>query len=117
MRSFSPLFAAVSLCVALAACANHDAPATAAASAPPLLIDARGKMMPLEAAVRQIAFRPFLPSAQILAFAVIPPLGGGDTVQHRGLGIEYVADGSAVLLSQWPRQNFDLLFVTRDRKS
>ena len=66
--------------------------------------------MPLEQVVTHIAFRPFLPSSQVLAYAVLPPLGDLDTNEHRGIGIEYVSGGSALVLSQWPKQKFDIAF-------
>ena len=92
----------------LAACAHEDAPK---ATPPPMLIDERGTTMPLEKAVGHIIFRPYMPSSQILAYAVLPPLGDLDTDAHRGLGIEYVSNGHALLLSQWPTQNFTIAFV------
>ena len=70
--------------------------------------------MPLDEAVRKIAFRPYLPPGQVLAIAVIPPLGDEDTTAHRGMAIEYVASRKAMLLSQWPKQHFTLAFGGRD---
>ncbi len=90
--------------VSLAACAQQRPAATATAA--PLLIESRGVTMPLQDAVRKIAFRPFVPAAQLAAVAVIPPLGGEDTRDHRGIAMEYVSNGSELLLSQWPRQGF-----------
>jgi hypothetical protein len=100
---------AIALSLILAACAHHeDAPK---ATPPPMLIDQRGTTMPLEKAVTHIAFRPFVPSQQVLAYAVLPPLGDLDTDAHRGLGIEYVSSGRAMLLSQWPKQDFMIAFA------
>jgi hypothetical protein len=93
----------------VAACARHNqAPV---ATPPPMLIDDRGTAMPLEKAVGHIVFRPYMPSNQILAYAVLPPLGDLDTDQHRGLGIEYVSNNHAMLLSQWPKQDFMIAFA------
>jgi hypothetical protein len=78
----------------IAACAHHaDAPK---ATPPPMLIDERGVTMP--------------PSG-VLAYAVLPPLGDVDNDAHRGLGIEYVTNDRAMLISQWPRQNFTIAFA------
>jgi hypothetical protein len=93
----------------LAACARHvDAPAV---TPPPMLIDGRGTTMPLEQAVSHIVFRPYIPTSQVLAYAVLPPLGDLDTDAHRGIGIEYVNNGRAMLLSQWPKQDFMIAFA------
>jgi hypothetical protein len=93
----------------LVACVHHaDAPA---ATPPPMLIDQRGTTMPLEQAIGHVVFRPFVPSSQILAYAVLPPLGDLDTDAHRGLGIEYVSNNRAMLLSQWPKQDFMIAFA------
>jgi hypothetical protein len=92
----------------LAACSHN--PARATVSAPPLLIEGRGTTMPLSQVMTHIMFRPFLPSSQVLAYAVLPPLGGSDTDAHRGIGIEYLAGSDAMLLSQWPAQNFKIAF-------
>lgn len=69
--------------------------------------------MPLEEAVKNIDYRPWIPpGGQILKYAVIPALGGDkDTAQNRGLAIEYENNHVAWLLSQWPKQNFTLLFL------
>lgn len=90
----------------------HKAQPAQAPSLPPLLIDVRGVVMPFEQAVTKISYRPYVPpSAQILAYAVIPPLGNEDTPAHRGIAIEYESGRHAWLLSQWPKQNFSLLFL------
>ncbi|HTX58772.1 MAG TPA: hypothetical protein VMH02_03770 [Verrucomicrobiae bacterium] len=89
------------------ACSHQTQPA---ATPPPLLIDQRGTTMPLEKAILHVAFRPFIPSSQVLAYAVLPPLGDLDTDAHRGLGIEYVQSGEAMLLSQWPKQGYTIFF-------
>lgn len=67
--------------------------------------------MPFAQAVTHISFRPYVPSTQVLGYAVLPPLGGTDTDAHRGIGIEYLAGHDAMLLSQWPRQRFAIAFA------
>src|ERR1700683_2714478 len=94
--------------VLFAACAHHaDAPK---ATPPPMLIDDRGTSMPLEQAITHVAFRPFVPAGPILGYAVLPPLGDLDTDAHRGLGIEYVSNDRAMLLSQWPKKDLVIAF-------
>lgn len=113
MRS-NRLLAALMLC-ALTACAHKGGSDPAAnASLPPLIIDQRGITMPLKDAVKEIAFRPYLPPSQVLAFAVIPPLGGPDVRAGRGLAAEYATGRVAMLLSEWPKQNFTLAFPGKD---
>ncbi len=109
MSLFRVLFSCGLLAI-VAGCGHVSRP-VAAASLPPLMIDDRGITMPLEQAVTKIAYRPWLPQGQILKFAVIPPLGDVDTPAHRGVGIEYVAMHQPMLLSEWPKQNFTLLFL------
>ena len=94
--------------IALSACGGQKHPASDA-TAPPLLIDGRGTTMPLENAVTHISFRPYVP-AQAMAFAVLPPLGDADSDEHRGLGVEYQAGRNAMLLSEWPKQGFNIEF-------
>jgi hypothetical protein len=76
-----------------------------------MLIDDRGISMPLEEAVTKIDYRPWIPPGQVLKYAVIPPLGGADTPSNRGIAVEYEVKGTAMLLSEWPKQNFTLLFL------
>jgi len=109
MRRFRSLLACALLLVPCA-CA-HWGNAAAQASLPPMLIDARGVVMPLDQAMAKISYRPWIPPRRIFKFAVIPPLGDLDTPGHRGLAIEYQYAGSAMLLSQWPKQNFTLVFL------
>jgi hypothetical protein len=96
------------LLLALCACGGHK-PVQPASSAPPLLLDGRGTVMPLEQVVTHLSFRPYVPE-QALEYAVLPPLGGADTDAHRGIGIEYVSGRTAMLLSEWPKQNFNIAF-------
>lgn len=105
-----PLLALLLVALLPAACAGR---AKTVATPPPLLLDQRGTIMPFERAVTHIAFRPLIPSTQVLAYAVLPPLGGTDTDAHRGLGIEYVMHRRALLLSQWPKGPFDIAFGTK----
>jgi len=76
-----------------------------------MLIDDRGVVMPLQDAVTKISWKPWIAPRQILKFAVIPPLGDLDTPEHRGIAMEYQYGGQAMLLSEWPKQNFTLLFL------
>ena len=98
-------FALLLLCAAGCAHATH-APAPAPQATMPLLLDARGVRVPLESAVKQIAFRPFIPGPQIAAVALIPPLGGEDRRESHGVAIEYASAGDALVLSEWPRLGF-----------
>ncbi len=98
----------IAAAIALSACSGRQHTA-ADATTPPLLIDGRGTTMPLEQVVTHIAFRPYVP-AQAVAFAVLPPLGASDTNEHRGIGVEYRAGRSAMLLSEWPKQGFTIQF-------
>lgn len=95
--------------VALSACGGGQKHAEADVSTPPLLIDGRGTTMPLEQVVTHVNFRPYIP-AQAMAFAVLPPLGDLDTNEHRGVGVEYLAGHTAMLLSEWPKQQFSIQF-------
>jgi hypothetical protein len=95
--------------LALCACAGAHKKAGPAVTPPPILLDQRGTIMPFQKAVTHISFRPFVPS-QVLAYAVLPPLGGDDTDANRGLGIEYGAGRTAMVFSQWPKQRFAIAF-------
>ena len=95
----------------LAGCSHAAKATTAQASLPPLLIDERGVSMTLEQVVTKISYRPWIPPRQAIKFAVIPPLGETDTPAHRGIAVEYVAGTQPMLLSEWPKQNFTLLFL------
>lgn len=100
----------IAAAIALSACGGGQQHAAAAdATVPPLLIDGRGTVMPLEQVVTHLAFRPYVP-AQAIAFAVLPPLGGADTNEHRGIAVEYQAGRNAMLLSEWPKQGFIIQF-------
>jgi len=101
---------ACALALASAACA-HKSAADSQPTLPPMLIDDRGIVMPLEQAVTKINYKPWIPPRQILKYAVIPPLGDLDTPDHRGIAMEYQFGNQAMLLSQWPKQNFTLLFL------
>jgi len=97
--------------LALGACAHKSSATAAQPSLPPMLIDDRGVVMPLEEAVTKISYRPWVPPRKILKVAVIPPLGDLDTPDHRGIAFEYQYGSQAMLLSEWPKQNFTLLFL------
>jgi len=75
---------------------------------PETLVSKRGVSMPLEQAVREIAFRPYVPSAQLLDVALQPPLSSEDVPlgkvgKARGIAFEYSSHGVAMVLSEWPR--------------
>lgn len=104
------LFFCCALLSAFVAC-HRGGQVEVQASLAPMLIDDRGIVMPLEAAVAKIAYRPWLPPNAPLKFAIIPPLGDLDTPAHRGIAIEYADGRQPMLLSEWPKQNFSLLFL------
>ncbi|MDE2482554.1 MAG: hypothetical protein KGN02_10230 [bacterium] len=108
-----PLTRRVLACFFVAALAGCARAHTAAPqpSLPPLMIDDRGIVMPLEEAVTKISYRPWIPPGEVLKVAVIPPLGGLDLPRTRGIAVEYQAGRLAMLLSEWPQQNFTLLFA------
>jgi hypothetical protein len=112
MRRLRLVFACA-LALAAVACAHKGGDAVSQATLPPMLIDDRGIVMPIEDAVtkRKISYRPWVPPRQILKFAVIPPLGNLDTPDNRGVAFEYQYKNQAMLLSEWPKQNFTLLFL------
>jgi hypothetical protein len=123
--AISPLrsLAAALFGLALAACSSAPAPAPTPgpdgprvpdASATGLLLDQRGVAMSLEKAVREIAFRPFLPPVHYIAVAVIPPLGNDDLPANRGIAFEYGPRGAATILSEWPKQSFQISVAGRD---
>jgi hypothetical protein len=93
----------------VAGCSHKDA--ATEPSPTPMLIDDRGVVMPLEEAVTKISYKPWIPRRQVLKFAVIPPLGDLDTPAHRGIAVEYQTSKGPMLLSEWPQQNFTLLFL------
>lgn len=102
---------AFAFALAVIACAHKGGDAAPQPSLPPMLIDDRGVVMPLEQAVTKISYKPWIPPRQVLKYAVIPPLGDLDTPEHRGVAVEYKYKSQAMLLSQWPKQNFTLLFL------
>lgn len=100
---------AAALLVALAACQKS---APTAPSPPPMMIDDRGIVLPLEEAVTKISYRPWIPPVQVIKWAVIPPLGGNDTPANRGIAAEYQNGQYLFVLSQWQnKQNFPLTFL------
>jgi hypothetical protein len=111
MRRLRLVFACA-LVLAATACGHKSGDAAPQSSLPPMLIDDRGVVMPLEEAVTKISYKPWIPQQrQILKYAVIPPLGDLDTPDHRGVAIEYQYKNEDLLLSEWPKQNFTLLFL------
>jgi hypothetical protein len=115
MRPLRSFFASALLIVMAAGC-QHGASVGAASPTPlpSMLIDDRGIAMPLEQAVTKIDYRPWIPPRPILKYAVIPPLGDLDTPAHRGIAIEYTYKHAAMLLSEWPKQHFALIFLHND---
>lgn len=104
------LYAGALLLLVLSGC--HRGQTVEKPSVPPLLIEDRGFVMPLDQVVTKIAYRPYMPAGgQVLAYAVTPPLGGKDIPANRGVAIEYEHRGRSWLLTQWPKQNFVLLFL------
>ncbi|MDP9018692.1 MAG: hypothetical protein M3N19_10270 [Candidatus Eremiobacteraeota bacterium] len=71
---------------------------------PDSLVSKRGISMPLEAAIRGIAFHPYIPSLQIVDVALIAPVGARDKDEraNRGIAFEYAVNGHALALSEWP---------------
>lgn len=106
----------LALAFALAGCSGRHAPSpNATPSGAPLRLDDRGTIMSLAKLRRNVDLRPFVPVPNPLAYAALPGLGGPDTPANRGVGIEYVApSGSRMILSEWPKQNYRLNFITKD---
>jgi hypothetical protein len=102
LRRFA-LLAAALLCAACAGKAAEHA-STDPSPRPKMLIASRGTVMPLADAVKTVDFVPFIPRAQIVAVAVVPPLS--DAQGRRaipGIAFEYENGGDALLLTQWVR--------------
>jgi hypothetical protein len=89
------------------ACAHAGKAAPGPVPSTSLLIGARGAIVTLPQAQSRVRFAPFVPGAQIVAVALIPPLH----VDHRkdaGVAMEYERAGDALLLSQWPRGDLNV---------
>lgn len=102
-----PLAALVLLAFTMPGCSvlktrPHSATAAQPTPTPDTLASHLGVSTPFETAVRGIAFRPYLPAHEFLDVALIAPLTGTDTRASRGIALEYVAAGQALVLSQWP---------------
>lgn len=80
----------------------HKSTAPEPTPTPDTLVSHLGISTPLEKAVRGIGFRPFIPSLQVLDVALIAPLTGEDVRANRGIAFEYVSQGQALVLSEWP---------------
>ncbi|HEY9180116.1 MAG TPA: hypothetical protein VIO32_05315 [Candidatus Baltobacteraceae bacterium] len=108
-----PLLLMAALC---AACAAKDGGYSAQPQATPaLLIQSRGVPVTLAAAVRKADFAPFVPPAQIVSVALLPPLSDEESKRrYVGIGMEYENDGDALLLSQWPRAGFHIAVGSAD---
>jgi hypothetical protein len=105
-----PLLAVAALCTG---CGGGGQPAPA--PSPTLLVQGRGAPTSLQDAVRKANFPPFIPSAQIVGVAALPPLSDDEKKRRFiGIGIEYESNGDALLLSQWPRAGFNIAVGTDD---
>ncbi|GAC1658454.1 MAG: hypothetical protein NVS9B12_10930 [Vulcanimicrobiaceae bacterium] len=70
---------------------------------PDTLVSKLGTSMPLDKAVRHLAFRPFIPSqTQLMDVALISPLSDADTRKTIGIAFEYASAGQAMVLQEWP---------------
>jgi hypothetical protein len=114
MRPLCSLFACALLVCLAVACHRGSGGANAPSPLPSMLIDDRGVVMPLTDAVTKISYSPWIPPRTIYKYAVIPPLGDLDTPDHRGIAFEYAYGKTGMLLSEWPKQNFTLLFLHGD---
>ncbi len=99
------------LALLIVAACNRGPAKPVATETPPLMLDDRGIIMPLEQVVTKISYKPWVPPGQVLAFAVIPPLGNLDTPANRGFAAEYQNGQTLWLLSEWPKQDFQLTFL------
>ncbi|HKU66820.1 MAG TPA: hypothetical protein VJP85_03495 [Candidatus Baltobacteraceae bacterium] len=101
--SLAPVFA-------LCACGGGSGAQHAATPQPSLapLISSRGVTMPLEQAVHELTFAPFIPAAQIAGIAIVPPLSDDEDKRDPGIAIEYKSEGDTLLLSQWPRTKIEI---------
>ncbi len=116
LRRLLPVSLGLAIAVAAAGCSGrHEPSPNATPSGPPLLLDERGTIMSLAKLQRNVDLRPFVPVPNPLAYAALPALGGPDTPANRGVGIEYIApSGTRMILSQWPKQNYQLNFISKD---
>lgn len=95
--------AAALLVLAVAACGGGKPAAPAATPTPESFLSHRGTIMPVRSALKEIAFKPFFPSRQIVETALLPAYNGGDDIKrNRGIGFEYVSTHESYVLSQWP---------------
>lgn len=104
-----PAVLAFSLLAAGCAAKASGQPDPASPQPTGLLIASRGVVTTLPAAVKNLSFAPFIPSAQIAAVALIPALSDAkDRAAPVGLAVEYESRGDALLLSQWPRDGLTI---------
>jgi len=68
------------------------------------LLENRGEPMNEEAAIKQITFRPFVPSPDYAMVALLPAFHGADqdNPENEGIGYEYSSDGIIYVLREWP---------------
>jgi hypothetical protein len=64
----------------------------------------------------EIAFAPVVPSSQLLAVAALPGLGHDDSQRTHGIAFEYARKGHALLLREWPRQDFKVGAICRPQR-
>ena len=95
MRTSSGILC-VLLCIALSGCGYRivrDASATPVpvptTTAPNDLIGQRGQSVPYRKAAAGIAFKPFIPSNQLLDVALLPEMRGEAVRANFGIGFEY----------------------------
>jgi hypothetical protein len=106
-----PFLAIALLCAGCGGGGDQPTPAPS----PTPLVESRGVAMSLQDAVRKARFSPFIPSAQIVGVAALPPLSDDDKKRRLvGIGIEYESSGDALLLSQWPRAGLHIAVGTAD---
>lgn len=111
------LLAAVVLCSGCAAKGGDPHRERTPKPAPTLVIEARGVTMSLAQAVRTARFTPFVPHATLAAAAVIPPLSDDERKRGPGIAMEYISEGHALLLSQWPREGLQIAVGADDLTS
>ena len=91
------------LVLAVSACGGGKPAEPAPTPTPESFFSHRGTVMPLKSALKEIGFKPFFPSRQIVETALLPAYNNGDDIKrNRGIGFEYVSSHESYALSQWP---------------
>ena len=72
---------------------------------PGTILERFGLTMSAQEAMERISFHPFIPAMNYTEVALLPPFHGNDKdhPESRGIGYEYVQDGTSYVLRQWPR--------------